>query len=227
MSRTGSVRGVYVITLILSACSLLYELLIAQTLSLLAGNTVVWYSLTVGTYLGAMGIGAIVSERSARRGWGGLYVVELLLCAVGALAVVVLQVVHSATLYFTATPRPLSILVFFGASFVMTTLIGVLSGIELPLLIRLGNSVAGETKVTNRVLGWDYIGALFGGLVFPLVLVPNFELLAIGFGTAAVNLLVALYVLQRFIPRDAHLGAKAAWSVPLAALLFIGLIQSP
>ncbi len=56
MSRTGSVRGVFAIALILSACSLLYELLIAQTLSLLAGNTVVWYSLTVGTYLGAMGI---------------------------------------------------------------------------------------------------------------------------------------------------------------------------
>lgn len=227
MSRTGSVRGVFAITLILSACSLLYELLIAQTLSLLAGNTVVWYSLTVGTYLGAMGIGAIVSERFTRGGWGGLYVVELLLSAAGALGVVALLVAHSVTLYFSVTPRPLSTLVFFGVSFTMTILIGVLSGIELPLLIKLGNDVAGETKVTNRVLGWDYIGALVGALAFPLVLVPNFDLLAIGFGTAAVNLLIALYVLQRFLPRDAHLGTKAAWSVPLASLLFIGLVQSP
>ena len=54
------------ITLIVSACSLLYELLITQTLSLLAGNTVVWYSLTVGVYLSAMGLGAVVF-RLARR----------------------------------------------------------------------------------------------------------------------------------------------------------------
>ena len=36
-----AVRELLAITLIVSACSLLYELLIAQTLSLLAGNTVV------------------------------------------------------------------------------------------------------------------------------------------------------------------------------------------
>ena len=49
-----AVRELLAITLIVSACSLLYELLIAQTLSLLAGNTVVWYSLTVGAYRGAL-----------------------------------------------------------------------------------------------------------------------------------------------------------------------------
>ena len=40
---------VYAIAIILSGCSLLYELLIAQTLGFLAANTVVWYSLTVGS----------------------------------------------------------------------------------------------------------------------------------------------------------------------------------
>ena len=57
---------VYVLSFILSGCSLLYELLIAQTLSLIAGNMVIWYSLTVGTYLAAMGVGAILYGSAQR-----------------------------------------------------------------------------------------------------------------------------------------------------------------
>ena len=75
----GTIPELLTITFIVSACSLLYELLIAQTLSLLAGNTVVWYSLTVGAYLGAMGIGAaLVKPRSRMSGWSSLFGVELL-----------------------------------------------------------------------------------------------------------------------------------------------------
>lgn len=47
----GRIRVVLAMTVILSACSLMYGLLIAQTLSLSAGNTVVWYSLSVGIYI--------------------------------------------------------------------------------------------------------------------------------------------------------------------------------
>ncbi len=94
--ESKAVGEVLAITLILSACSLLYELLIAQTLSLLAGNTVVWYSLTVGVYLGAMGLGAIMFKpRSSSRGWDALFTVELLLCGVGAVAVPMIQLAHS------------------------------------------------------------------------------------------------------------------------------------
>ena len=194
----GTLRGVFTITVILSACSLLYELLIAQTLSMLAGNTVVWYSLTVGTYLGSMGIGAILFEdRVKKSGWGSLYVVELLLSIIGAAAVVLLQLMHGVTLYLHLTPHPISLWFFFGLSFAVIIAVGVLSGIELPLLIRLGNDVAGETKVTNRVLGWDYMGALVGGLVFPLLLVPYFDLVFIGFTIALTNVMVAAYVLAR------------------------------
>ena len=74
---TGTVRELLTITVIVSACSLLYELLIAQTLSLLAGNTVVWYSLTVGAYLGAMGLGAaLFRPRSGGSAWTSLSKVE-------------------------------------------------------------------------------------------------------------------------------------------------------
>ena len=71
--RSQRVPELLAITLVLAACSLVYELLIAQTLSLLAGNTVIWYSLTVGLYLGAMGLGTAVSKRySGQSRWDDL-----------------------------------------------------------------------------------------------------------------------------------------------------------
>ena len=70
-SSNASVVNVYILSLILSGCSLLYELLIAQTLTLIAGNMVIWYSLTVGIYLAAMGVGAIIFGTPDRsRDWG-------------------------------------------------------------------------------------------------------------------------------------------------------------
>ncbi|MCH7565516.1 MAG: hypothetical protein IH968_17020, partial [Gemmatimonadetes bacterium] len=200
---TGTVRELLTITVIVSACSLLYELLIAQTLSLLAGNTVVWYSLTVGAYLGAMGLGAVLFRpRFGGSAWASLFTVEVVLSAVGAGAVVLIQLAHSVHLYLSPSPDGAGLFVFFGVSLTMTLLVGLLSGIELPLLISIGKDLARGGRLTNRVLGWDYIGSLVAGLLFPLALVPFVSLPVIGFLTAVANLSVAAYVLRRFVPRD-------------------------
>ena len=188
-----AVRELLAITLIVSACSLLYELLIAQTLSLLAGNTVVWYSLTVGTYLGAMGLGAVLFRPSAGgSAWARLFKVELLLSLLGAAAVLLIQLAHSVHLFLSPAAGGPSLFIFFGVSLTMTLLVGVLSGIELPLLIGIGNDIVDGSRLTNRVLGWDYIGALVAGMLFPLALVPFVSLPVIGFSVALANLSVAL-----------------------------------
>ena len=225
--RSGAVRAVLAITVVLSACSLLYELLIAQTLSLLAGNTIVWYSLTVGTYLGAMGLGAVaVGTRVVGSGWNKLFIVELLLSVVGACAVLMIQLAHSLYLFFLASPSGGNVFLFFGVSLAMVLIVGLLSGIELPLLIQLGNDASGNSKVTNRVLGWDYIGALVAGLLFPLALVPFFDLVVIGFGTALVNLAAGAYVLYRFVPRARRFRLKATLALAFGAVLVFGISQS-
>jgi len=234
MRKERSIGLLYAVTLILSACSLLYELLIAQTLSLLAANTVVWYSLTVGTYLGAMGLGAFLLGTRYRRttAWIALFKVELLLSVVGALAVVLVHAAHVLHAFLQVHDMAgIAIVVFFGTAFVVIFLVGLLTGIELPLLIRLGNEASGENKVTNRVLGLDYIGALVGGFAFPLILVPYLELFTIGFLIAIVNLLVALAVLAVFLDeRDPVMlksGLSGALLVALiAAMLHVGSIQN-
>ena len=220
---------VYVLSFILSACSLLYELLIAQTLTLIARNMVIWYSLTVGTYLAAMGVGAILYASPNRfRDWGRLYRVEIMLSLFGASAVILLNFAHSIHLFQTARGAGiLSMFAFFGLSFTVTFLIGILTGMELPLLINLGNELAGGTDVTNRVLGWDYIGALVGGVSFPLFLVPFLELHTIGFVIAALNLLVAAYILRRFLPGSSGMRLKTFGSAAFGVVLILAYFAGP
>ena len=231
--RSRAAREVLAITVIVSACSLMYELLIAQTLSLLAGNTVTWYSLTVGAYLGSMGLGAVIyNARAPKNGWNALFGVEVLLCVVGAGAVLIIQLAHSLHLYVLASSEltgaaPPGVLVFFGTSLVTIIIVGTLSGIELPLLMRLGNDVSEDGKLTNRVLGWDYIGALAAGLLFPLALVPYLDLAIIGLGTGMVNLLVGAYILRRFVTPGRGVRLKTALCVVFGGLLLFGISQGP
>jgi len=221
-SLTTPVTVVYVLSLILSACSLLYELLIAQTLSLIAGNMVIWYSLTVGIYLAAMGVGAILyGSPSKSRDWGRLYRVEIMLSLIGASSVILLNFAHSLYFYLETSPATeiIGTFVFFGFFFVLTFLIGLLTGKELPLLINLGNEIAEGRNVTNRVLGWDYIGSLAAGVLFPLYLVPFFALHTIGFMIAGLNLLVAIYILRRFLSRAPGATLKTLASAAFGAVL--------
>jgi spermidine synthase len=112
--------------------------------------------------------------------------------------------------------------VFFTACFVTIFVVGVLTGVELPLLIGLGNELAPKGRATNRVLGFDYLGALVGGVLFPLLLVPYLELLTIGLLTANVNLFVAACVLYRASPSMPNLARRAGTCAVLTFVLVAG-----
>jgi spermidine synthase len=219
---------VYATALVLAACSLLYELLIAQTLATLAANTVVWYSVTIGVYLAAMGLGALLHEKFAAGNlWARLFRVEIMLSAAGALAVPILNFIHTLSLLLDLNDLTLaSNILFFGSAFVLIAVIGMLTGFELPLLIDLGNAASKEKRVTNRVLAADYTGSLFGGLAFPLLLMPNLGLIVIGLLTAGVNLIVALIALRWLLPKSRRPVFRFAISGSLAVAILIGLFFS-
>ena len=87
---------IYAATLILAACSLLYELLIAQALATFAANTVTWYSVTVGLYLAGMGLGALLHDQNPTDNlWTRFFKVEIALSAAGAIAVPLLHFSHT------------------------------------------------------------------------------------------------------------------------------------
>lgn len=224
-----TLASLFAVTLVVAACSIIYELLLAQTLSALLGDTVLRYSITIGTYLGALGIGAMLCERSPIAPVRRLIRIELLLSAIGGIAVPLLyffDALQRSTYFFGAESFAGSAwvpFVFLLASHAVIIAIGLLSGFEVPLLLSIGERI--RRNSTNRVLGVDYLGALIGSVAFPLILVRQTGLLAAGFLTAMCNLIVCL-VLVSWI-RERRPAWAAGFAVALGAVLIGGLLSAP
>jgi spermidine synthase len=145
---------------IVATCGLVYELLGATVASYLYGNTALEFSLVLGLYLAALGVGAWISRALqgdlARR----FLEVELGVAAVGGLSCPLLLYAYGRVAWFR---------VALDASLVV---VGILVGIELPLLLRLLKGELALREVVARALAFDYAGALLASLAFPMLLVP-------------------------------------------------------
>ena len=166
---------------VVAICGLVYELLAGTLGSYLLGDSVTQFSLVIGLYLSAMGVGAWLSRRLegdlARR----FLEIELGVAVVGGLSAPVLFVAFGSIAHFQ-----LVLLAFVFA-------IGVLVGLELPLLMRLLEGQLELKDLVSRVLTFDYIGALAAALMFPLLLVPHLGLVRSSLVMGAANAAVALW----------------------------------
>lgn len=189
------------LTFVVAACSLLYELTIAQTVSLFAYNNVVWYSLVVGIFIGAMGLGAFFSSRMFRGGalWERLVWLEIILALTGGLAAVVIHggQAWGALLISHGQPAWGSV-AFFAIAFVVASTVGILSGAELPLLIELAESGSPGKDRSARVIALDYFGSLAGAVLFPVLFVPRLDMLELSWLVALANLAAAAVLAWRF-----------------------------
>jgi spermidine synthase len=222
--RHRNILFVYFVTFILAACSLIYELLLAQTVSYFLESKPVSYSVILGLYLAALGVGALSASTVGREQdhWKRLLKVERRLSFWGGMAVAVIYAAHflyALVSVFVATR--LGIVIFIAVIAALIIRIGFLSGLEIPLLIKIGGFVSGNDKVTNRVLGLDYFGSLAGGLVFPLVLMSHFDLLAIGFMTALVNVLIAGMIYCAVLRKEEGAPGRSVIPVVLLAAVYI------
>jgi len=51
-----------IITALLAFCSIVYELLLSNTLAIVTGNYIWWQALTIGVYIGGLGLGSYFSD---------------------------------------------------------------------------------------------------------------------------------------------------------------------
>ncbi|MCB0337384.1 MAG: hypothetical protein KDD62_13805, partial [Bdellovibrionales bacterium] len=209
----------YVVTFFLASCSILYELIVAQTLSLLAANTVIWYSVTVGLFLLGMGLGSLLSKLLGTQGrtLKTLVTVEVLLSLVGLLMVPYLHVAHMLFSSFAAYNETLVGIAFFFIGGVSGALvIGILTGIELPLLIRIREENAKlKRDGTHVVNGIDYVGSLLGAVAFPLVLVPHLDLMVIAALVSSVNAIIAIVLIAKFMHTRSSVLIQGVTSVTI------------
>ncbi|WP_440903050.1 polyamine aminopropyltransferase [Catenovulum sp. SX2] len=168
-------------------CSIIYELLIATTGSYFLGDSITQFSVTIGVYMATMGVGSYlskwVSDQSLLTQFIGY---ELVLAVVGGSCVPVL--------YFTyAQGLPFQVI-----SILLTAIIGVLVGLEIPLLTRLMEKHYTLKANLANVLSIDYFGALIATLVFPLALLPWLGVFKTSLLFGLLNLSIALTLLWYF-----------------------------
>ena len=186
----------FALTFILAFCSIVYELLLGQTLSAFLGNTVLRYSVTIGLYMFAMGAGALYFQhRGSTRPVVALQVIELLLTVIGGLAVLGLFLIDGVS------GTDLAVWV---CAHGLIIVIGFLTGIELPLLIQIRNLDRPDSE--SKIIGVDYIGAFAGTMAFAFYFYPTLGLIPSAFSVALLNALVGMLLVSQAgkVGRDSY-----------------------
>jgi spermidine synthase len=202
-----------VATLVFSAfvsglCSIIYELLIATTASYFLGDSVMYFSLTIGIYMASMGVGTYLSKYIDQDLLTRFVRIELALAALGGLSIPALYAAYAWTGWFIHV------------YLVFTIAIGVLIGLEIPFLTRLMERYNPLKVNIANILSFDYFGALIATLAFPFVLLPLFGVYQSSLLFGLANMSIGFAMLSTF--RD-EIGAPARGltrlTIALTALL--------
>src|SRR5262245_24003805 len=149
---------------IIASCGLVYELIAGTLASYLLGDSVTQFSTVIGAYLFSMGVGSYLSRWVDRELLLRFVQVEILVGLVGGLAPSLLFVSFARVSAFRV--------VLYGT----VGVVGVLVGMEIPLLLRILKDRLQFHDLVSKVLSLDYLGALVASVLFPLWLVPQLGL---------------------------------------------------
>ena len=205
----------YLNVFVIATCGLIYELLAGTLASYVLGDSVTQFSLIIGVYLSALGAGAWIS-RFVKKGLARCFIeVELGVALLGG---------FSAPLLFLSFARLNWFLpILYGVVF----LIGVLVGLELPLLMRILKDHLNFEDLVSRVLTFDYIGALAASLLFPMFLVPSLGLVRTSLVFGLLNALVGLWGTSLLRPiLSGSITALRGRAILVVGLLIVGIIKA-
>ena len=178
--------------LVIATAGLVYELVMAAVASYVLGDSVTQFSTVIGVYLSAMGLGAWLS-RFAERRLSLLFVdIELATALIGGLCAPGLFLAFSYTNAFR--------LILYAT----VVAVGVLVGLELPLLMRILRRELEFKELIARALTFDYAGALVGSLAFSLFLVPRLGLVHTSLVSGVLNAAVGLLSTYVLAPETDH-----------------------
>ena len=200
--------------LLISICGLVYELLAGTLASYLLGDSVTQFSTVIGVYLSAMGLGSWLSGKIDREVARRFVEVEFAVAVVGGTAAPVLFFAFAHLTWFR------------GVLYGFVAAVGMLVGLEIPLLLRVLKDQFVFKDLIARVLTVDYLGALVASLLFPMFLVPRLGIVRTGLCFGVLNALVGLWstrLLRSAIPRRRDLQLKG---VAVLAVLAIGVVYA-
>lgn len=203
--------ALFLTVFLIATAGLVYELVAGAVASYVLGDSVTQFSLVIGLYLSALGVGAYLSKFVERDIALRFVDIELATALLGGV---------SAPLLLFAFARGASFhLVLWGVVFGTGTLVG----LELPLLMRLlRNQVEFKDLIATALL-FDYLGALAASVLFALILVPTLGLVRTSLLFGLLNAVVGLGSTWLLVDEEGKTlrGARIRSLLVAAFLLFL------
>jgi len=210
-SRTGAL--LLASAFVVATCGLIYELLAGTLASYLLGDSVTQFSIIIGIYLFAMGMGSWCSRYVRKNELATFVRVEVLIAAIGGCSAALLFLLFDRVQDFR--------LPLYG----LVLAIGFLVGLEIPLLMRILKDRLEFSDLVSKVLTFDYVGALAASLLFPLLLVPHLGLIRTGFLFGLFNVGVAIAVIL-MLPQRRRMTIELLVAILVAIVLAAGFAAS-
>jgi spermidine synthase len=197
---------------IVGACGLIYELVAGAVASYLMGDSVTQYSLVIGTFLAAMGLGSWLTQWVRGDLLAAFIRVQLLVGVVGG---------YSSLAIFAAFTHGDDVTwVVLG----LAAAVGTLVGMEIPFVVRLLRREAALRVTVAEVLSADYVGALVASVAFPFVVLPLLGLVRASLAFGCLNVLIGTVGTALFWRELSGRGRVAGWNAVAWALLILGLV---
>jgi spermidine synthase len=187
------------------------EYILSTLATYFIGDSAVQWSLIVSVMLFSMGLGSRLSK---------YFEGNLLLKFIGVEFALSLLVSFSSLVAYSAAGLTEYVgIIIYG----MSILIGLLIGLEIPLVIRLNEEFESLKVNVASVMEKDYLGSLVGGLFFAFVGLPILGLTYTPFILGFINLMVAVglfLTVRRELQKRANGGITIASGLILLCMVF-------
>ena len=206
--------ALFISVFLIAACGLIYELIAGTLASYLLGDSVFEFSTIIGCYLFAMGVGSFLSKYLVRGLVARFVCIELMVAVVGGFSSSMLFLAFAYTQGFQLI------------LYAVVIAIGILVGLEIPLLMRILKDRFQFRDLVARVLTFDYLGALGASILFPVLLVPKLGLVRSALLFGLMNAGVALWSTWLFQEQIGRVYSLRASCAVVVAALGVGMIYA-
>lgn len=194
---------------VVAHCGLLYELIAGAVSSYVLGDAVTQFSLVIGVFLCAMGLGSYAAKFVKTDLLYRFVTIEIWLGLLGGTS--------SVSMFAVSALAPGLFPVFF---YSLCVALGGLVGLEIPLLVRLLRKSHDEGAAISDVLALDYFGALVASILFPFVVLPYVGLSRASVVFGLMNLAVAALGVRLLARRKRFVLTNVAFAGALLVAVF-------
>jgi len=201
--------------LIMGGCGIIYEYTLGLLGNYMMGSSHEQIFVVIGIMMFAMGLGAGAQRRLEGDLLDKFLIIETMLGFLGGISALAIY----ASFAWTASYHT----VLYG----FAIFIGVLIGLEIPILIRINTDYSRSLRVNlSEILCMDYIGALLGALLFTYFLLTRLSLGRIGLVLGLANTFLAVVGLIYFWPLVRRRRVIAAACLASLAVLTYGFARA-